>query len=89
MAYRIGPLSPNDLTPQPQDQKPHVDATTRVKQIQKLHELVKARIGKTNAAYEAQANKHRRKIVFQPGDLVWIHLRKERFLSKRSNKLMP
>ena len=50
---------------------------------------MKARIEKTNAAYEAHANKHRRKIVFQPGDLVWIHLRNERFPSKRKNKLMP
>ena len=89
MVYGIDPLSPNYLTPRPQDQKPHVDAAVRVKEIQKLHELVKARIEKTNAAYEAQANKHRRKIVFQPGDLVWIHLRKERFPSKRKNKLMP
>jgi len=69
--------------------KPSADATTRVQEIQKLHELVKARIEKTNASYEAQANKHRRKIVFQSGDLVWIHLRKERFPSKRKNKLMP
>ena len=89
VVYGVDPLSPNDLTPRPQDQKPHVDATTRVKEIQKLHELVKARIEKTNAAYEANANKHRRKVVFQPGDLVWIHLRKERFPSKRKNKLMP
>jgi len=51
--------------------------------------LVKARIEKTNAAYEAHANKHRRKIVFRPGDLVWIHLRNERFTSKRKNKLLP
>jgi len=29
----IDPLSPNDLTPRPQDQKPHVDATQRVKEI--------------------------------------------------------
>ena len=89
VVYEIDPLSPNDLTPRPQDQNPHVDATTRVKEIQKLHELVKERIEKTNAAYEAHANKHRRKIVFQLGDLVWIHLRKERFPSKRRNKLMP
>jgi len=51
--------------------------------------LVKPRIEKTSASYEAQANKHRRKIVFQPGDLVWIHLRKERFPSERKNKLIP
>jgi len=51
--------------------------------------LVKARIENTNASYEAQANKHRRKMVFQPRDLVRIHLRNERFSSKRKNKLMP
>jgi len=28
-------------------------------------------------------------VVFHPGDLVWIHLRKERFPSKRKSKLMP
>ncbi|XP_071708698.1 uncharacterized protein [Rutidosis leptorrhynchoides] len=27
--------------------------------------------------------------TFVPGDLVWIHLRKERFPAKRKNKLMP
>ncbi|MDP1086273.1 hypothetical protein Q6245_28300, partial [Klebsiella pneumoniae] len=26
---------------------------------------------------------------FEPGDLVWLHLRKERFPDKRKNKLMP
>ena len=43
VVYRIDPLSPNDLTPRPQDQKPHVDATARVKEILKLHELVKGK----------------------------------------------
>ena len=30
----------------------------------------------------AQANKHMRKKVFQPGDLVWVHLQKDRFPTK-------
>jgi len=30
-----------------------------------------------------KANKHKKRVVFQPGDLVWVHLRKERFPSKR------
>jgi len=28
-------------------------------------------------------------VVFQPRDLIWIHLGKERFPSKRKNKLIP
>jgi len=50
---------------------------------------VRSKVEKTNASYQAQANKHKKKVVFQPGDLVWVHLRKERFPSKKNNKLMP
>jgi len=71
------------------DQKPSADAEQRVAEIQKLHEKVRARIEKSNPAYAVQANKHRRQRVFQPGDLVWVHLRKECFPTKRKTKLMP
>lgn len=36
-----------------------------------------------------KANKHKKPFIYQPRDLVWLHLRKERFLSKRKNKLAP
>jgi len=35
-----------------------------------------------------QVNKHKKGIHFQPGDLVWVHMRKERFPSKRKSKIM-
>ena len=89
VVYGIDPLGPLDLIPRSFDQKPHPDAAARVEQIKKVHELVRSKIEKSNEAYQAQVNKHMRKITFQPGDLVWIHLRKERFPSKRKNKLMP
>jgi len=54
-----------------------------VEEIKKLHERVKDRIEKINATYSGQANDHQKKKVFQPGDLVWVHLRKDRFPSKR------
>jgi hypothetical protein len=44
---------------------------------------------KKNEKYSKQANKHRKPAAFKVGDLVWIHLRKELFPSKRSSKLMP
>ena len=34
-----------------------------------------------------QANKHRRKVTFQVGDKVWIHLRREQFPNRRFPKL--
>ena len=36
-----------------------------------------------------QANKHRKPMTFKEGNLVWIHLRKERFLAKQRFKLLP
>jgi len=89
VVYGIDLLSPLDLISRPLDQRPSADAVARVEEIQKLHELVKAKIEKTTLSYMAQANKHKREKLFKPGDLVWIHLCKERFPSKRKTKLMP
>jgi len=80
VVYGVDPLSPLDLIPRPLDQKPSVDAAARVEEIQKLHELVKAKIEKTTLSYTAQANKHKRQKLFKPGDLVW---------RKWKTKLMP
>jgi hypothetical protein len=39
--------------------------------------------------YAQQANKGRRELIFNKGDQVWVHLRKERFPAERKSKLMP
>jgi len=65
-----------------------VEASKRVEEIKHLHEQVKLKIEKSNAFDQAEANKHKRRVVFQLGDIVWIHLRKERFPSKTYSKLM-
>ncbi|PON75545.1 hypothetical protein PanWU01x14_041700 [Parasponia andersonii] len=36
-----------------------------------------------------QANKGRHKLIFEPGDWVWLHMRKERFPVQRCSKLLP
>ena len=81
VVYGVNPLSPLDLVPRGMNKKPNVEASKRVEEIQKLHELVKSKIEKANASYQEQANKHKKKVVFYPGDMVWIHLRSERFPS--------
>ena len=45
--------------------------------------------GDVHEMYKARANKHCKAITFKPGDLVWLYLRKERFPSRRNNKLIP
>jgi len=77
-----------DLIPIPTESRVSFEAETRAKEMKKLHEQIRNQIEKTNEAYKAKANKHRKSLEFKLGDLVWLHLRKERFPSRRKNKLM-
>jgi len=67
----------------------NVESSKRVKEIQDLHKKVQKQIEKANERYQNQANKNRKQAIFKPTDLVWVHLRKGRFLSKRKSKLLP
>ena len=66
-----------------------VGTEKRAKEIKDLHNQVRARIEKANEHNKVQGNKSRRDVQFKPGHLAWIHLRKERFPSKRKSKLLP
>lgn len=86
--YGINPLTPIDLAPLPTDCKVSFEAEKRAKEMKKLHEQIRVHIEKVNEAYKIKANQHRKGVEFQPGDLVWLHLRKERFPTRRKSKLM-
>jgi hypothetical protein len=51
--------------------------------------LVQQHIEKKNEQYATKANKGRRQVIFEPGDWVWVHMKKERFLARRRSKLHP
>ena len=51
----------------------------------KTKELIEKK-GKNNAA---RMNKKRKEILFKPGDMVWVHFRKDRFPKLRKSKLLP
>ena len=89
VVYGYNPKSPLDLVPIPTPTKFSWEAEKRAKEIQDLHARVRDNIAKANERAMQSANKHRKEVHFQPGDLVWIHMRKERFPSKRKSKLMP
>ena len=42
-----------------------------------------------NEKYRIASSEGRKEIKLEPGDLVWLHLRKDRFLKLRKSKLMP
>ncbi|GKC63122.1 serpin-ZX, partial [Tanacetum coccineum] len=55
--------------------------------IKALHQLVHDKITKSNELIKYRRDKGRKRILFQPGDLVWVHFQKDRFPAKRRSKL--
>jgi hypothetical protein len=53
------------------------------------HEKTKHNIEKMNEKYRIAGSKGRKEVKLEPGDLVWLHLRKDRFPDLRKSKLMP
>ncbi|WVZ70528.1 hypothetical protein U9M48_019188 [Paspalum notatum var. saurae] len=67
----------------------NLDATKRSDFIKRLHAETRKNIEKKSAQYAKQANKGKKKVTFQPGDLVWLHLCKDRFPQQHKSKLSP
>jgi translation initiation factor IF-1 len=89
VVYGFNPRAPIDLLPLPPSEIVNLDATQRSELILKLHETTKLQIEKMNERYRIASNKGRKEVKLEPGDLVWVHLRKDRFPDLRKSKLMP
>ena len=77
--YGFNPRAPIDLLPLPTTERIHSDARKRADFIRKLHETTKVNIERMNEKYIIAGSKGRKEIKLEPGDLVWLHLRKDRF----------
>lgn len=86
IVYGVNPYPPLDLIPL-QGELVYKDVETRLKAMIKMHEQICNRIEYVNATYKQKSDKNKRPWVFADGHLVWVHLRKDRFPSKRKNKL--
>ncbi|XP_071924840.1 uncharacterized protein [Coffea arabica] len=75
--------------PLPLSERTNLDGKKKAEFVQALHQQVKANIEGRTQQYLKYANKGRRRMAFNPGDWVWLHLRKERFPVQHRNKLLP
>jgi hypothetical protein len=89
MVYGFNPLSPLDLTSLPLSERVNLDGKKKAEFIKMIHEKARLNIERRTKQYVQQANKGRKKIVFEPGDWVWLHSRNDRFPEKRHSKLLP
>jgi hypothetical protein len=83
------PRAPIDLLPLPTTEQVHSDAKERADFILKLHASTKANIKKMTEKYRIAGSQGKKPVKLEVGDLVWLHLRKDRFLELRKSKLMP
>ena len=89
IVYGFNPLTPLDLLPLPVNEMTSLDGEKKAEMVKKLHESVRQHIEKKNEQYATKANKGRQQVLFEPGDWVWVHMRKERFPAHRRSKLHP
>ncbi|KAH0781376.1 hypothetical protein KY290_000974 [Solanum tuberosum] len=89
VVYGFNPLTPLDLLPLPTNDFANLDGKKKADMMKKIHEQIRLAIEKKNKEVALRRNKGRKYVVFKPGDLVWVHMRKERFPSKRKTKLVP
>jgi len=90
VVYGFNPLTPLDLLPIPVlDEVLCKDDFEKASFVKDLHHHIKQQIERKVGEYVEHANKGRKALIFEPGDWVWLHLRKDRFPTHRKSKLMP
>ena len=89
IVYGFLPRAPIDWLPLPSSEKVNFDAKQHVELILKMHELTKESIEHNNSKCKLAGDKGRKRVVFAPRDLVWLHLCKDRFPNLQKSKLMP
>jgi hypothetical protein len=89
VVYGFNPRAPIDLLPLPTMERVHSDAKERADFILKLHASTKENIEKMTEKYKFAGSQGRKAVKLEPGDFVWLHLRKDRFPDLRKSKLMP
>nr|GEW31484.1 RNA-directed DNA polymerase [Tanacetum cinerariifolium] len=89
VVYGWNPITPLDLVPVLEVGQFSKEGADQPEQIKELHRSVQEQIIWHNKQYKERADKHHKQVLYREGDLVWIHLRKERFSGGRFRKLKP
>ncbi|KAH9708053.1 hypothetical protein KPL70_012757 [Citrus sinensis] len=85
--YRYNPQAPINLAPIPDLVRKSSKAEDFIEQLKKILETTQESLKQTTEGYKIVADKKRRALEFQVGDLVWAVLTKDRFLVGEYNKL--
>jgi hypothetical protein len=76
-----------DLMPLPLHERVNMEASKRADFVKKIHEKTHEAIEKKGKNTAVAHSKSRKQVLFHPGDMVWVHLCKDRFPLLRHSKL--
>ena len=89
IVYLYPPKVPLDLLQLPRQSGRSLAGSNMAEHVKTVHEKVQQALTPSNRNYKHAADQTWRKKIFEVGDLVLVHLRKERFPVGTYNKLKP
>jgi hypothetical protein len=89
VVYGFEPATALDLLPLPLHERVNMDVDKRDAYMKKLHEETRHTIEKNVQMQASRINKSKKEIIFEESDLVWIHLRKDRFPQNKTPSSSP
>ena len=87
VVFGLVPRGPLDLSTTPDLTRHHGEAVDFITDLQGIHKVTQSRLETATSKYKAAADTKRRELIFEPGDLVWVYLTKERLPLRDYNKL--
>ena len=75
--------------PLPLQERTNMNVSARASYIKKIHEDKRNTIERQVQRLATKLNVNKQPMIFNIGDLVWLHLRKDRFPNERKSKLLP
>ena len=89
VVYGFEPLTALDILPLPLHQRVNMDFDKRAEYIKSIHEETRATLERHAKLQADYIDMKKKEMISQEGDLVWLHLRTDRFPQERNSKLKP
>ena len=89
VVYGFQPETPLDMSKLPKSMFRSREGATKAEFVKNMHRRVREKLEAKEAKVKARLDQKRKEVLFEPGDLVWLHMRPERFPEERKSKLSP
>ena len=89
VVYGFKPETPLNFSELPSSMCRSRYGASKAEFVKNMHMKVKEKLEAKMAKLKVRVDQKRKEVLFEPGDLVWLHMRHERFPEERKSKLSP